>query len=820
MRKYNYIDSYTNDSLIKNKIIKPANLFEALGSSILSGFKDSINLNDTISIINFLNSSIYYKAKYYHCLGLYYYYNQNNIYIAYDFLIKSYNLYINIDQYCFDLTYLCGDLINFSNANRENYLSEYFTYKIFEKYKKSNKFDTISNYLFITYQSLSKALNNKQNEIQNLFNNIDENKCKDFSIKLYQHVIFSKINLLRNINKNKSDSLLLILKKSKTYYVNYYKAQGESYIRNDAYLIGINYLNKAIKYFYNSKFILQGQLLTIYDWLSYSYTSMGRFEKSNEYHYKILIFPRENIKYDINNLLSLDKQYEYFDYTIYNSISGNYINIYHESNKINDLLLAKQFNDKALKYISREEYTFDEDRRTVMLNSISEVYSVALDINYYLFKITNDLNYYNFWMNISNKNKSIIFNETSSDKLFKYQIPPNIIETILSSIYSIKNYIYKNEFSDSIITQKTNLTFLSNFVKSKYKIKFDTELEFFDYCKKFEDTSICIINIDEVNKNLYLALKLNDTVILDAFKKDERLDNILDLISSYQRNESSDSNYINNCNVLWSYFSKYETAFQKNNVSKICLSLDSKFYNINFEALELSKNNFLIKKYQFILVADLNKLYNINFNNVSNIKIANFAFSNIESIKIGLTENEIPGSIIETNIINKYFKDAENFEGNKCTKDNFIIALSTAKYNYIHLSTHGNSNSQIKDNVYLIFKNKINQFDTLYGFELSKKIIVVNNLILTSCMTGSGNFINGDYLFNLPRYCLIGGVNKLIYPNWNVNDVSSTMIFSNFYRLLKSGNSMSDALWSSKILYINKKTKNHPYYWANFVFQI
>ena len=87
-------------------------------------------------------------------------------------------------------------------------------------------------------------------------------------------------------------------------------------------------------------------------------------------------------------------------------------------------------------------------------------------------------------------------------------------------------------------------------------------------------------------------------------------------------------------------------------------------------------------------------------------------------------------------------------------------------------------------------------------------------------MTGSGNFINGDYLFNLPRYCLIGGVNKLIYPNWNVNDVSSTMIFSNFYRLLKSGNSMSDALWSSKILYINKKTKNHPYYWANFVFQI
>ncbi|MEP6793838.1 MAG: CHAT domain-containing protein, partial [Saprospiraceae bacterium] len=54
---------------------------------------------------------------------------------------------------------------------------------------------------------------------------------------------------------------------------------------------------------------------------------------------------------------------------------------------------------------------------------------------------------------------------------------------------------------------------------------------------------------------------------------------------------------------------------------------------------------------------------------------------------------------------------------------------------------------------------------------------------------------------------------------WNVNDKSTAIIMTGFYKLLKEGLRKDDALRQSKLNYIKTASSRniHPYYWAAFI---
>ncbi|MDC3388696.1 CHAT domain-containing protein, partial [Flavobacteriaceae bacterium] len=74
-------------------------------------------------------------------------------------------------------------------------------------------------------------------------------------------------------------------------------------------------------------------------------------------------------------------------------------------------------------------------------------------------------------------------------------------------------------------------------------------------------------------------------------------------------------------------------------------------------------------------------------------------------------------------------------------------------------------------------------------------------------------------VMSLARGFFISGTKSVISSLWNINDKTTQIIMSSFYKNLKSGKSKSKALQDSKLAYLqsNEGTMSSPYYWSSFI---
>jgi CHAT domain-containing protein len=95
---------------------------------------------------------------------------------------------------------------------------------------------------------------------------------------------------------------------------------------------------------------------------------------------------------------------------------------------------------------------------------------------------------------------------------------------------------------------------------------------------------------------------------------------------------------------------------------------------------------------------------------------------------------------------------------------------------------------------------------------------------LSACETGVGQ-LRGDDLFGLVRGCLHAGAPSLVVSLWHVDDASTTLLMSDFYKRLTSGESIANALREAQqaLRQVERVVQGkrirpyeHPYYWAPF----
>jgi len=88
-------------------------------------------------------------------------------------------------------------------------------------------------------------------------------------------------------------------------------------------------------------------------------------------------------------------------------------------------------------------------------------------------------------------------------------------------------------------------------------------------------------------------------------------------------------------------------------------------------------------------------------------------------------------------------------------------------------------------------------------------------VVMSACETGLGEVKNGEGVYGLQRSFLVAGADNLIMSLWKVNDATTQMLMSNFYKNWFDGMNRLDA-FNAAIAKVRSEFKD-PYYWGAFV---
>ncbi|TAJ10024.1 MAG: CHAT domain-containing protein [Nitrospirae bacterium] len=135
------------------------------------------------------------------------------------------------------------------------------------------------------------------------------------------------------------------------------------------------------------------------------------------------------------------------------------------------------------------------------------------------------------------------------------------------------------------------------------------------------------------------------------------------------------------------------------------------------------------------------------------------------------------------------------------------------QFTYLHLATHGkfDPDAPLKSGLFLAGDAQGEGFlslGDLYSMRLNAELVT-----LSACETGLGKVSNGDDVVGLTRGFLYAGSNSIVASLWEVDDLATSLLMTEFYAHLKKGDKQ-EALRQAQLA--TKAKYPHPYYWAAF----
>ncbi len=234
-----------------------------------------------------------------------------------------------------------------------------------------------------------------------------------------------------------------------------------------------------------------------------------------------------------------------------------------------------------------------------------------------------------------------------------------------------------------------------------------------------------------------------------------------------------------------------------------------------FEALitrESSTTNFAKMNY---LMNDFKIAYNTSANIYLNSKPVSKSektvlgvFPVFEKTAFELRYSKKELESIRSNFKGKYLENAQaSFSNFKNNAPNFTI---------LHLSTHASS-GDIETPASIKFYDQEILYSELYNLHINPDLVV-----LSACETGIGKLYKAEGAMSIARGFQFAGAQNLLFSLWKVNDFTTSVFMTDFYKNIKNDVSYFEANANSKRDYLNDKSipnaKKSPYYWSSFVY--
>jgi CHAT domain-containing protein len=199
------------------------------------------------------------------------------------------------------------------------------------------------------------------------------------------------------------------------------------------------------------------------------------------------------------------------------------------------------------------------------------------------------------------------------------------------------------------------------------------------------------------------------------------------------------------------------------------------------------------------------------------------SFSRPVQTPYGIRElSPLPYAEIEVNEISTAITNLANIDskvGSESTERNFREHAADSKI--LHIASHSEvfHNDPLFSLIYLNNDEGDTDPDNdgrIYAYELFELNLSNELVMLSSCESGSGSYIQGSGITGLSRAFTYAGAQSLVMNLWQIRDQTASEIAVSFYTYLNRGMNKDQAMQMAKMDYINKSNSD-PYLWGSYV---
>jgi CHAT domain-containing protein len=150
-----------------------------------------------------------------------------------------------------------------------------------------------------------------------------------------------------------------------------------------------------------------------------------------------------------------------------------------------------------------------------------------------------------------------------------------------------------------------------------------------------------------------------------------------------------------------------------------------------------------------------------------------------------------------------------------------LKAEALGDYRRVHLATHAliDERAPARSGIVLSLVDGSREDGVLRISEIMDLPLKAELVVLSACQTGLGTLVRGEGMVGFTRAFLYAGAERVAVSLWPVNDGATPEIMEGFYRGMRSGQAVAEALRAAKVGMMKSGVAGyrHPYFWAGFV---
>lgn len=332
-----------------------------------------------------------------------------------------------------------------------------------------------------------------------------------------------------------------------------------------------------------------------------------------------------------------------------------------------------------------------------------------------------------------------------------------------------------------------------------------------------------IIHFSELNNSLYITRLTSGSISLDEVLLTNKNRDLLE--RSAIQLASGESNLLD----LFKINKLLELDQIPDHIQHIAVIPDNYLYRIPLDILPKTMPNsatsfgstrYLIEDYSFKYFTSLKEFALSNHVPSVDMKtdLSAFAISFFEDFE-HTNLPALPYATKEVRMIEGVLNNLDSkqlFIGDNATKSNFKDQIEQSSI--VHIATH--SEISEKDPLFsTIYLNSdlqnTEQGQAIYAYELFDHQLHNELIMLNSCSSGSGSYMQGSGIVGISRALRSAGARSLALNLWNVNDKIASEFAEDFYFYLNDGYSKNEAMRMAKINQL-KYGNADPHYWGAY----